>query len=118
MAEWAQLRHAMLHDQLERGWWYPVLDRTHDGMVRVSVDASMAVLRVSQVRLIDHEPQTATRIRPITMAEKSELGRGARMRYVAVCPRNHDLGVVLFTDDQVECTQCDRVYELEDARMD
>ena len=114
MGEWIQLRRAMSHDQLKRGWWYPVLDRTQDGMVRVSLNGGMARVHMKQVRLIHDEPQTATRLGPITMAEKPPGEPVAMMNFRAICPRNHEIGKISIADDQVECQQCDRTYPIEE----
>ena len=115
MAEWAQLLHARSHDQLKRGWWYFVLDRpTHGGMVRVSLAPGMAVLHRSEVRLLDGEPQRATRLGPVTMPEKPPGAPVAMMRFTAICPRNHELGKVQIIDDRVNCPKCGHEYELED----
>ena len=112
MGEWIQLRRAIPHDQLKRGWWYPALDRTQDGMVRVSLNGGMAVVHTKQVRIIRHEP-TATRLGPITMAEKPPGKPVAMMSFRAICPRNHEIGKISIADNQVECQQCGRTYPIE-----
>ncbi|KKM61374.1 hypothetical protein LCGC14_1532340 [marine sediment metagenome] len=114
MGEWIQLRRAMSHDQLKRGWWYPVLDRTQDGMVRVSLNGGMALVHMKQIRLIHDEPQTATRLGPITMPEKPPGKPVAMMSFRAICPRNHEIGKISVADDQVECQQCGRTYPIEE----
>ena len=114
MGEWVQLRCAISHDQLKRGRWYPVLDRTQEGMVRASLNGGMAFVHMKLVRLIDHEPETATRLRPITYAEKPPGEPVAMMNFRAICPRNHEIGKISIADDQVECQQCDRTYPIEE----
>ena len=114
MGDWIQLRRAISHDQLKRGWWYPVLDRTHDGMmVRVSLNGDIALVHTKQVRLIHHGPQTATRLGPPTMPEKPPGEPVAMMNFRAICPRNHKIGKISIADNQVECQQCGRTYPIE-----
>ena len=113
MGEWIQLRRAISHDQLKRGWWYPILDRTQDGMVRVSLNGGMAIVHTKQVRLIHHEPQTATRLGPLTMPEKPPGEPVAMMSFRAICPRNHEIGKISIADNQVECQQCGHTYPIE-----
>lgn len=115
MGEWIQLRCGISHDPLKRGWWYSVLDRTHEGMVRASMNGGFTVVHITKVRLIDHEPETATRLRPITLAERApEEPVAIITSSTAICPRNHELEEVSTTDDQVECHQCNRTYPIEE----
>ncbi len=115
MGEWIQLRCGISHDPLKRGRWYPVLDRRQDGMVRVSLNGNTAIVYMKEVRLIDHEPETATRLRSITHAERApEEPVAIIVSSAAICPRNHELGEVSDTDDQVECEQCGRTYPIEE----
>lgn len=115
MGKWIQLRCGVSHDPLKRGWWYPVLDRMKEGMVRASLNGGFTVVHITQVRLIDHEPETATRLRPITLVEMApEEPVVIITSSTAICPRNHELEEVSTTDDQVECQRCGRTYPIEE----
>ena len=115
MGEWIQLRRATSHDQLKRGRWYPVLDRMKEGMVRASLNGGFTNVHITQVRLIDHDPETATRLRPITLAERAPEEPVAFITSTtAICPQNHELEEVSTTDDQVKCHQCNRTYPIEE----
>ena len=114
MSEWAQLLAGPpANPRLERGRWYRVESRTHEGIVRLlSADAVGVTTHTNFVRIIDHAPDTVTRVQDMDFqAMKGQMLPTFPFR--GVCPAGHrieKLGAV----DEARCPQCSRTCRVED----
>ena len=115
MTEWAQpLRGPPPPDQLQRGHWYPVETRMHDGFVRVLGPNAVGVpIRDSLFRIIDHEPSTVTRVQKTPFGVDRD-GIDSELAYYGVCPEGHRIETLRRGDSNVECDQCGQTYDIED----
>ena len=116
MYEWAQLRGGPPPPLgLERGRWYRVETRTKGGLVRVLGPNAVGIpLDQTQVRLIDHEPTTITRVqasgfRPVGPGEPL-----AELTYYGVCPQGHRIQKLGVGDSHAECSECGETYPVDD----
>jgi uncharacterized protein YbaR (Trm112 family) len=119
VAEWAQLKAlgAAPH-QLERGRWYAVVDRTKQGMIRVSGPQAVGIpIAEERVRVIKHEPDSITRVPAAAFARKDPGQRiTATMGFYGVCPRDHVIDKLSPTDGKALCPECERTYPIEDEQ--
>ncbi len=116
MAEWAQpLRGPPPPDQLQRGHWYPVEIRMHDGFVRVLGPNAVGIpTRDSLLRIIDHEPNTVTRVQKTSFGvDRDDVNR--ELAYYGICPKGHRIEP-LRLGDSVECGECGVGYDVEDEQ--
>ncbi len=121
MEKWAQLIGGLSSQtpELQRGHWYRVIDHRIDpgGLVRVMGPGAIGYTRHEDFfRIIDREPDKITRVtrgtayRPDT---PGELPSG--ISAYGICPKDHTIDP-LPGDPQVKCTECDKVYEIEDEQ--
>ena len=118
MTEWAQpLRGPPPPDPLQRGHWYPVEPRMHDGFVRVIGSSAVGIpTRDSLLRIIDHEPNTVTRVQK-TSFEVDRDGVDRELAYYGICPKGHRIEPLRRGDSTVECDRCGVTYDIEDEEV-
>jgi len=116
MEEWAQLKGGPpARSGLERGHWYRVVDIVRDGMVRVmGPDAVGVMLDPPSIRIIDHEPDTITRV-PGTSFQAIKPGQHPPMlTFYGICPKGHRLDSLPLSTAEAQCQICNQSYQVED----
>ncbi len=117
MAEWAQLvmGKSAPHGTLRRGRWYPVETRTVSGFVRLIGPGAVGYpFRQSALRIIDHDPDSVTRVQVGRFRPTGPSDSEAGLRYFGVCPRGHEIRAVDIRDKEADCGLCAQVYPIED----
>jgi uncharacterized protein YbaR (Trm112 family) len=118
VAEWAQLRGlAAVPDPLERGHWYGVVDRTKQGMIRLSGPEGVGIpIAEERVRVVEHEPNTITRV-PASGFVLKKPGQAITISsHYGVCPNHHVIDKLSFTASDATCPECGRTYPIEDEQ--
>ncbi len=115
MTQFAQLKGGPPTRGLERGRWYPIEAITKEGMVRVlGPNAVGVVFDTRSVRILDHEPGAITRIQG-TGFQALEPGQPTpMMSFYGVCPRGHRIDGLSYVVDKARCSECGKVYSVED----
>jgi len=116
MSQWAQLRGGPPGaGGLQRGHWYPVEAIIKEVQLRVlGPNAVSVMLDKRSVRVIDHEPDTITRIegtgfRPLKPGQPAPM-----MSFYGICPKGHRVGQLTYVIDKARCEQCGQTYRVQD----
>ena len=112
MSKWAQpKRPSPDPSSLRRGHWYRVESRTDDGRVTViGHDGVRIPLNQSSLRIIEHEPNTITRL-----PKGTDFDSPADIQGYGICPKGHNVGRIY--GDHAQCSECDRTYAVEDEEV-
>lgn len=105
MAEWAQLRAGPPpNPSLERGHWYRVETRKHDGFVRVLGPQAVGVpTHTDLVRIIDHDPDMVTRVPGVGFQVLRPGEPPPMLWFYGVCPSGHRIEEVGIADQEARC---------------
>jgi len=89
----------------------------HDGFVRVLGPNAVGIsTRDSLLRIIDHEPNTVTRVQATTFGvHRDDVDR--ELSYYGVCPEGDRIEPLTRGDSIVECDRCDVTYDIEDEQV-
>ncbi len=116
MTQWAQLKGGPPErGGLKRGHWYPVEAITQEGMVRVLGESAVGVvLDMPAVRVIDHQPDTITRIEGTGFRARESGQATPMMSFYGICPKGHRVENLTYLVDKVRCENCGQTYRIED----
>src|SRR5437016_4853500 len=116
MTQWAQLKGGLPErGGLRRGHWYRVEAITKEGMVRVLGQSAVGVvLDTPSVRLIDHQPDTLTRIEGTGFRAHESGQPTPMMSFYGICPKGHRVEKLTYVVDQAPCETCGQTYRIED----
>ncbi len=119
MTQWAQLKGGPPESGgLERGHWYPVEAITKEGIVRVLGPSAVGVvLDARSVRVINHQPDTITRIEGTGFRALKPGQPTPMMSFYGVCPKGHRLEQLTYVVDKARCEKCGQTYRVENEEL-